>query len=141
MELIRSQYTLEPYGSDLELLKKCQKKLFPKQVEELKAIAEKAQRSFQGKVRELHGKVDYIDVLQRHKDYFKARHSGDVTKEMATLEAIGEPLNLTQERVRQILNGTWKQLDSILEPTDFRNSDEYVQEFEKVRFMIELLTR
>lgn len=139
VDLIRSGYTLEPYGSDLRLLKKCQKRLFPKQVEELKAAAKKAEQSFQEKVRELQNKVDYIDLSQRHKDCFNARYSGDISAEMLTYDSLAKPLGLTRARIEQIINVTWKQLHSILEPTDIRSSNEYVQELEKVQLLAELL--
>lgn len=141
LALIRGQYTLEPYGSDLELLKKCQKRLFPKQVEELTAMSEKAQQQFQEKIRELHDKVDYIDLSQRHKDCFKARYGGDVSKEMSTYESLAKPLGITRARIEQIINATWKQLNSILEPMDIRSSGQYVKELEKVRLLVELLKR
>ncbi len=136
--LIRSQYTLEPYGSDLELLKKCQKRLFPKQVEELKSIVDKVVKPFKQKVQQLHAKLDALDVPDRHKEILRLRYAGDPTKETLTYEALGQTYDITRERVRQILMVTMERLTPTLDQSDIQLMTDYTQEFEKVRFLVEL---
>ncbi len=138
LALIRGQYSLEVYGGNLEQVRQCQKTLFPKQVEEMKSIVEKVVKPFQEKVRQLHAKLEALDVPNRHKEILKFRYAGEPTKETLTYEALGQTYDITRERVRQILVTTMERLTPTLEPSDVDLMEGYAQEFEKVRLVVEL---
>ncbi len=138
LALIRNQYSLEVYGGNLEELKRCQKSLFPKQVEEMKSIVEEVVTPFKEKMKRLHTKLEALDVPDRHKEFLRLRFNGDPTKEIPTYEALGQTYGITRERVRQILSATMERLTPILEPSDVDLMVGYTQEFEKVRLVVEL---
>ncbi len=138
LELIRNQYSLDVYGEDLQQIKQCQKRLFPKQVVELKGIVEKIVKPFQEKVHRLQAKLYTLDMPDRHKEILRLRFEGDLTKEIPTYEALGQTYDITRERVRQIIAASTERLIPTLEPSDADLVAGYAQEFEKVRLLVEL---
>ncbi len=138
LTLIRSQYSLEIYGENLEEIKRCQKRLFPKQVEELKSIVEKVVTPFKEGIQRLHAKLNALDVPDRHKEIFMFRFAGDLTKKTPTHEALGQTYDISKQRVNQILETTIERLTPTLDPSDSQLVMDYTQEFEKVRLVVEL---
>lgn len=138
LALIRGQYSLDVYAGDLVKLKSCQQTLFPKQVEEMKSIVEEVVKPFKEKVQRLHAKLEALDVPDRNKEILKLRYAGDPAKETLTYEALGQTYDVTRERVRQILVTTIERLTPTLDSSDVQLMTNYVQEFEKVRLVVEL---
>jgi|GEM_PF-221287 len=135
--LIRSRYSLEVYGGDLEKVRQHQNALYPQQVWELEMIVENTVTPFKDKVRRLHAKIDSLDVPDRHKEILKLRCSGDLSQEIQTLEAIGQKYDITRARIQQILAAAQEKLSPLLDESDI-HPDIFSQEFDRVRFVVEL---
>lgn len=138
LSLIRSQYSLAVYGGNFAQLKRCQKTLFPRQVEEMNGIVEKTVTSFNQKIRCLHDKLETLDVSDRYKEIFRSRFDGNPNKEPMTCDALGQTFGVSRARVYQILESTIKALAPILEPSDTDLMENYTQELAKVRLVVEL---
>lgn len=138
LTFIRSQYSLDIYGGNLVILKQYQKTLFPKQIEEIKDIADEVVKPFKEKIHGIHAKLETLNVSDRNKEILRYYYEGDPTKEIPSYDTLGQTYNISRERIRQILVNTMRRLTPTLEPSEADLMMNYTREFEKVRLVVEL---